>query len=69
MGMKVSCSTCAFFFEFPNTNHGKFAIGQCRFNAPKNHVDRDGLLKTIWPVVRDTDFCGEHAVGVEEDNG
>jgi len=40
------CGTCMYFVEKSNN------IGRCRFNPP--------VVVNGYPVVYDTDFCGQH---------
>lgn len=57
----VTCATCAFFSPplFPSRFAGQVVKGQCRRHAPM--LDRtDQGVRTIWPLVADDAFCGEH---------
>jgi hypothetical protein len=57
----VTCATCVFFSPppFHSAFAGEHPRGQCRRHAPT--IDRtDRGLRTIWPLVSDDGFCGEH---------
>lgn len=59
-----NCGTCAFFVAFPGIrrdNGGEYVKGQCRTRAPFVDLKNPDGPKTMWPLVRNTDFCGEHA--------
>lgn len=65
----ANCEGCAFFSPAPWANAGESGVlGQCRRHAPTFHVIGD-KPRTIWPHVRSTDFCGEHAVMNGEGEG
>lgn len=59
---EVGCASC--FFFSPNPRNGS-AKGQCRSRAPVLDMAPDGP-RTIWPLVRPEDWCGEHAVWTDE---
>jgi len=61
----VDCSSCVYFSPAP---HGGAAFGQCRFLPPQLHFTDDGKLKTAWPLVGKSDFCGSHATPENEDS-
>lgn len=61
--MPVGCASCVFYSPHPMGA----AKGQCRHGAPVLDMAPAGP-RTIWPLVRPTDFCGEHAVWDEEAN-
>ncbi len=61
--MTVGCATCAFFS--PSTATYARGSGQCRRHAPLLEQTERGP-RTTWPLVRDTNWCGEHAVWEEE---
>lgn len=53
------CSTCVFFSPGRPTMRDRVS-GQCRRHAPI--LDQSELrLRTIWPLVMDDSWCGEHA--------
>jgi hypothetical protein len=61
----ANCASCAFFSAAPWADPAnRVTIGQCRRNAPVFQL-LEGKPKTVWPFVRDGDFCGEHAVMAE----
>ena len=61
-----TCTTCLFFS--PNlANDG--ANGQCRRRAPHIQIFEDGNVRSIWPIVRATNFCGDHSTVAEEVEG
>lgn len=52
------CSGCVFFA--PNQHNLARGGGQCRRHAPL--LDRaDDRVRTIWPLVWDDHWCGEHS--------
>lgn len=58
MSLSVTCASCAFFRPpgglYPRAN------GQCRRHAPV--IDRgDAGIRTVWPMIGDNQWCGEHA--------
>ena len=59
------CKNCIFWVGHPDP--GK-PMGQCRRWPPSPTLSVSGL-RSYWPLVRPTDWCGEHAtpVGVEEE--
>lgn len=52
------CATCVFFSPNPRAERPH---GQCRFRPPVLDMAAAGP-RTIWPLVRYVDWCGEHAV-------
>ena len=61
-----TCATCVFFS--PNlANSG--ANGQCRRRAPLMQIFDDGNTRTVWPLVRAVNFCGDHSTVAEEIEG
>jgi hypothetical protein len=58
-GMK--CGTCMYFVVKkrirPLIAQDEMKIGRCRRNAPRMNG---------WPVVYETDWCGEHKIDEEE---
>ena len=56
----ISCSTCAFFAPPPFSHRGQRIFGQCRRHAPILDLGED-RPRTIWPLVQETAWCGEHA--------
>lgn len=48
-----TCATCRWLQE----------IGECRRMPPVTvmQTDLNGRLMTLWPRVKSTDWCGEHA--------
>jgi hypothetical protein len=53
---------CIFFSPHPSN---AIAKGQCRLGGPTLDMAPTGP-RTIWPLVRKDDFCGEHAVWADE---
>lgn len=58
----VTCATCVFFSPppFQSAFAGMNTKGQCRRHAPIFERTDKGP-RTIWPLVGDDQFCGEHA--------
>ena len=55
-----SCPTCDYLGSFDVVTQGY--IGRCRRYAPRASAPSGlelGRLNTIWPPVRETDWCGE----------
>lgn len=50
-GMK--CRTCIWFVPKAPVSLGEVAVGRCRRHAP---------TMSGWPVVYDTDWCGDHKI-------
>lgn len=65
------CATCVFFSPHqPNWTDRPTGRGQCRRHAPVLDKEADGRLRTLWPMVHEDNYCGEHAeveVPVDED--
>lgn len=58
----VICATCIYFSPppFQSRHAGQRPMGQCRRLAPL--LDQsDGRLRTIWPLVNENQWCGEHS--------
>lgn len=53
----LDCSSCAFY----QPSFESDAVGQCRRRSPFTHKRSDGSLRTVWPTVSSTMWCGEHA--------
>lgn len=61
MGIGTNCVSCCYYSPHPNIPQR----GQCRAASPKVSFDKVAGVtkpKTIWPNVRDIDWCGQHAV-------
>ena len=56
------CSTCVFFSPPPFQSRGERRFGQCRRHAPLIDIDAERGPRTIWPMVGETAWCGEHSV-------
>lgn len=64
----ITCAGCIFFSppSFQTTFSGQRAMGQCRRHAPL--MDRtDRGPRTIWPLVGDHQWCGEHSTFDEDE--
>lgn len=56
------CATCVFFSQHqPDWLDRPSTRGQCRRHAPVLDRHDDGRLRTVWPMVHEDGFCGEHA--------
>lgn len=69
LSSSYTCKTCCYFLPFPGVrrdNAGEYVKGQCRVRAPFVDLKDNSGPKTLWPLVRSTDFCGEHATMVED---
>ena len=54
----ATCVDCCFYAA------KAFPTGQCRRKAPFTSftkTDAGSVMKTIWPLTRDTDWCGDHS--------
>lgn len=63
----VNCASCVFFCPPPFRSRfaGDHVRGQCRRHAPMlEHTDRG--TRSIWPLVGDDQWCGEHAEPADE---
>lgn len=61
----VNCVTCAWFS--PAQQSYAAGSGQCRRRAPLLEQTERGP-RTIWPLVRETQWCGEHAEWTEHES-
>lgn len=62
----MRCATCIFFAPNP-FNRGIRLRGQCRRHAPQ--IDMQGpenRPRSIWPMVDEDAYCGEHSTLEEE---
>lgn len=58
----AACATCVFYQpRFDNDQ-----VGQCRCHAPHTQRLQSGEVRTIWPGVTSTMWCGQHTTPVEE---
>jgi hypothetical protein len=55
----ISCATCVFFSPPPPYAKNQ-SVGQCRRHAPQLTEGERGI-QTIWPLVGDSQWCGDHA--------
>jgi hypothetical protein len=64
----VVCATCVYFSQYqPYDLDRPLPRGQCRRHAPSLYQGEGGALKTAWPMVHETGWCGEHAqIEIEE---
>lgn len=65
----LECSNCKYFCSIGNLmgNVEPIPVGECKRNAPTPGV-RTYLNSSVlarWPLVKPTDYCGEH-VGITE---
>lgn len=56
-GAKHDCGSCIFYSPHPSIAYR----GQCRAEPPKLSFTKEAI-KSVWPGVRETDFCGNHSV-------
>lgn len=58
----VTCCSCVFFSPPPFQSRfaGQSSRGQCRRHAPIFERTDQGP-RTIWPLVNEDQWCGEHA--------
>lgn len=71
LGIKYTCGgdrPCVMFNPFPAPagRSATFIKGQCRRRAPVLDLRSSEGPKSMWPLTRSTDWCGEH---MEWDNG
>lgn len=63
----VFCETCAFFR--PERSQG--FTGRCRARPPvpvfMPESDGKPKVRSMWPIVRSDDWCGEHALDVKDE--
>jgi hypothetical protein len=55
------CATCVFFSANPYSKPDRQG-GQCRRHAPVFDRTEEGRMRSIWPLVWDDHWCGEHAI-------
>jgi rubrerythrin len=68
--MIFRCATCVFFSAHrPNWSDRPSSRGQCRRHAPVIDKAEEGRLRTVWPMVDQDAYCGDHAELVEEEQG
>lgn len=72
IGAIATCVSCAFWNRGFMSADGK-AQGQCRNKAPHISFVKGAAepIRTIWPLVLFSDWCGQHSVvtEVEEADG
>jgi hypothetical protein len=57
-----SCATCVFFAPHrPNWTDQPTGRGQCRAHAPVLDKTDEGRIRTLWPMVHEDNYCGDHA--------
>ena len=61
----LRCATCIFFSPNP-FNRGLRMRGQCRRHPPQIDMSRDMGPRSIWPMVDEDAYCGEHSTLEEE---
>lgn len=60
MTIGIACATCAFFQTPRVPIRGRTVFGQCRRHAPTLDFS-EGKPRSIWPLVADDAWRGEHA--------
>lgn len=58
----ATCTSCVFFAPPNHARRGDFQTGQCRRHAPVLTTSDDDRPRTVWPMVNERNWCGEHAV-------
>lgn len=58
----VTCSECAFWRKMNQHKVGGRQLGQCRLKGPTLELVHDHQPRTLWPLTREDDWCGEHSV-------
>lgn len=57
----VCCGNCVFFSAFgPNPRRASQRRGQCRAHGPLLELSDRGP-RTLWPLVNESDWCGDHS--------
>jgi len=68
--MQAQCKSCI-FFQFAKQSDGRGKVsdsnttGVCKHDSPKIFM-LDGRPRTMWPMVKTVDFCGQHSTVVVE---
>jgi len=61
----MTCAGCVFYAPPFHQQRGRVVFGQCRRHAPVHDLTGD-RPRTIWPMVADDAWCGEHSTLEEQ---
>ena len=63
MHEQPKCVSCVFWEMLPTALDratGSLRLGKCRRRSPIAAVWPDGKPRTIYPITREEEFCGQH---------
>jgi hypothetical protein len=63
-----TCTSCVFWTFAPFASNSSVRLGLCQRHAPSSAIV-DGKLRTRWPLTKDDDWCGDHAIYEQQDGG
>ena len=55
----MSCKLCDWYEVAQETKFNPYAKGKCKRYPPVLYIRADGIRRSDWPNVEETDYCGE----------